>query len=71
MNDFKLPNIEEEKSVLKTIRIRYGLLNKIEELSESSNISVNRLLNECIEYALKNLQIDDIKSNKIDKETHK
>lgn len=60
MEEFNLPNIEEEKSTLKTIRIKISTLQKIEELSKKSNISVNRLLNECIEYALKNLKKEDL-----------
>lgn len=55
MKEFKLPNIEDEQSVLKTIRLKQYTLNKINELSKQTNISVNRLLNECIEYALNNL----------------
>ena len=46
MKKFKIPNIENEKTVLKTIRIKYSLIEKI---------------NECIEYALKNLNIRNIK----------
>ena len=53
MEKFKLPNINEEKSVLKTIRLKLTTLNKIEKISQKSNISVNRLINECIEFALK------------------
>ena len=60
MEEFNLPNIEDEKSTLKTIRIKISTLQKIEELSKKSNISVNRLLNECIEYALKNLKKEDL-----------
>lgn len=60
MEKFNLPNIEDEKSTLKTIRIKISTLQKIEELSKKSNISVNRLLNECIEYALKNLKKEDL-----------
>lgn len=55
MNKFNIPNIDNEKSVLKTIRIKLVTLNKIEELSKNSNISVNRLINECIDFALNNL----------------
>ena len=55
MKEFKIPNIDEEKSVLKTIRIRFKDLQKIESLSKKNNISVNRLINECIEFALENL----------------
>lgn len=55
MKNFNIPNIGDEKSILKTIRIKLVTLNKIEELSKKNNISVNRLINECIEYALNNL----------------
>ena len=54
MPKFKIPNIDE-KSVLKTIRIKSSTLQKIEELAQKNNISINRLLNECIEFALNNL----------------
>lgn len=55
MKDFKLPNIEEEKTVLKTVRIKCVTLDKIEELSKQHNLSINRIINECLEYALENL----------------
>lgn len=60
MKEFKLPDINEEKTVLKTIRLKFITLQKIEKLSKESNISVNRLLNECIEFALDNLQEEKI-----------
>ena len=60
MQEFCLPNLEAEKSTLKTIRIKLSTLKKIEELSKTTNISVNRLLNESIEYALKNLKKEDL-----------
>ena len=55
MKDFKLPKGDEEKSVLKTIRLKKNTLKKIEILSKKSNLSVNRIINECLEYALDNL----------------
>lgn len=55
MKNFELPNTEKEKSVLKTIRIKLSSLNKIEELSKESKISINRIINECIEFALENM----------------
>lgn len=64
MEKFHLPNIDHEKSVLKTIRIKLVTLNKIEELSKNNNISVNRLINECIEFALNNLPNDIIDEKK-------
>ena len=62
MNSFKIPNINDEKSVLKTIRLKYKTLERIEKLSQSNDISVNRLINECIEFAL-----DNLNNNNIDK----
>ena len=61
MKEFKLPNLDEEKSVLKTIRLKFLTLQRVEELSKKSNISVNRLINECIEFALNNLSDNDFK----------
>lgn len=61
MPSFQLPKIEEESSVLKTIRLKFITLKKIENLAKNSNISVNRLINECIEFALNNLNDKDIK----------
>ncbi len=59
MPKFKLPTAEE-KTVLKTIRLKLSTLQKVEELSISSNLSINRILNECIEFALLNLSTDDL-----------
>lgn len=58
MNDFKLPKSNDEKSVLKTIRLKSSTLKKIESLSRKSNLSVNRIINECLKYALNNLSDD-------------
>ena len=63
MKEFKLPNLNNEKSVLKTIRLKYKTLQKIEELSKQTNISVNILINECIEFAINNLNTNDIKQD--------
>ena len=64
MKEFKLQNLNEEKSVLKTIRLKYSTLERIEQLSKKTNISINRLINECIEFALNNLSNDDLKKDK-------
>lgn len=56
MEKFRIPKITEEHSILKTIRIKITLYQKIEQLAIANNISINRLLNECIEYALNNLE---------------
>lgn len=62
MKEFKLPNIEEEQTTLKTIRLKLSTLKKVDKLSKDTNISVNRLLNECIEYALNNIDKDSFKN---------
>lgn len=64
MEKFELPNIEEEQTVLKTIRMKLPTLKKIDKLSKDTNISVNRLINECIEFALKNITEKDLKNKK-------
>ena len=56
MKEFTIPNVEEEKSVLRTIRIKNTTLQEIEAVAKKYNVSVNRLINECISYALKNLK---------------
>ena len=63
MNSFKIPNINDEKSVLKTIRLKYKTLERIEELSQNNDISVNRLINECIEFALDILMSNNSDNN--------
>lgn len=64
MKEFNLPKVEDETSVLKTIRLKYATLKKIEALSKSTNPSINRIINECIEFALENLNKDDLKKKR-------
>lgn len=61
MKEFVLPNLNDERSMLKTIRMKNSTLQKLEELSSKNDISVNRLINECIEFALENLSENDTK----------
>ena len=58
MKKFKIPNADDEKTVLKTIRIRKSVLEEIEKLSVKHNVSINRLINESILFALENLEED-------------
>ena len=60
MKDFKLSKTNEEKSILKTIRIKMKTLEKIEKLSRETDLSINKIINECIEYALNNLVDEEI-----------
>uniref|UniRef100_UPI003FEFA08A YlcI/YnfO family protein n=1 Tax=Candidatus Onthocola sp. TaxID=3085646 RepID=UPI003FEFA08A len=58
MSKFIIPNIEEENTITKTIRIRRNIAKKLEELAIENNITFNRLVNECIDYALQNMEED-------------
>ena len=55
MHKFIIPNIEDENTITKTIRIRRSTANKLENLAINNNITFNRLVNECINYALQNM----------------
>jgi len=58
MHKFIIPNIEDENTITKTIRIRRRTANKLENLAINNNITFNRLVNECINYALQNMEED-------------
>lgn len=58
MKKFIIPNIEEENTITKTIRIKRNVANKLESLAVQNNITFNRLVNECIDFALENIEED-------------
>lgn len=58
MKKFIIPNIEEENTITKTIRIKRNVSNKLESLAVQNNITFNRLVNECIDFALENMEED-------------
>lgn len=58
MKKFIIPNIEEENTITKTIRIKRNTANKLENLAINNNITFNRLVNECIAFALQNMEED-------------
>ena len=64
MKEFKLPNMADEKTVLKTVRMKLSTIHQIEELAKNNNMSINRLINECIEFALDNLRTSSFKEDK-------
>ncbi len=43
-------------SINRTIRMKPEHFEKIMEISEKNNISFNKVVNQCIEYALENLE---------------
>lgn len=43
------------KSVNRTIRLKQETFNKLVEISENNGVSFNKIINECIEYALSHM----------------
>ena len=50
--------IEKEEYVNKTFRIEKKLIEKMEKICDEKNISLNKLVVKCINYALDNLEED-------------
>ena len=46
-------------SINRTIRIKPESFEKLMDLSEKNNISFNKVINQCIEFALNNLEEDE------------
>lgn len=56
MAKFKIDkNKVNAKTVNRSIRIKEETFNKLMELSERNEISFNKVVNECIEYALNHM----------------
>lgn len=64
MEKFKLPNLDNEKSILKTIRLKLSTFRELEKLSVKTNLSINRIINECILYSLKNISLNEFERKK-------
>lgn len=62
---FIIPKIEEEITITKTIRIKRNTADKLEKLAVNNYITFNRLVNECIDYALQNMEEDTNKKVQI------
>ena len=65
--------MDKEKSITKTIRIKYGLLERLEQIAKENNISKNKLITESLEFALKNIKFSNKKrrSNEKNKRENK
>lgn len=50
--------IEREEYVNKTFRINKKLVERMEKICDDKNISLNKLVVKCIEYALDNMEED-------------
>lgn len=48
-------DVEKISSINRTIRLKPEYFDKLTELSEKNDISFNKVVHQCIEYALKNL----------------
>lgn len=48
--------VEREEYVNKTFRIEKNLVDRMEEVCDKKNISLNKLVVKCIEYALDNME---------------
>lgn len=56
MNKFIISKKDEKiSSINRTIRIKPEIFERINDLSEATGVSFNKIINQCIEYALKNL----------------
>ena len=58
MSGIKIIEDEKKYSVTRTIRIKKELLNRLEEIAYKHDISTNKLIIKCIEYALDNMEED-------------
>lgn len=56
MSGIKIIEDEKKYSVTRTIRIKKELLNRLEEIAYKHDISTNKLIIKCIEYALDNME---------------
>ena len=59
MSGFRITEDEKEYSVTRTLRIKEELLNRLEEIAYKHDISTNKLIIKCIEYALDNMEEDN------------
>lgn len=59
-------NTEEEKisSVSRTIRMKAEVFDKINDLNLKTGVSFNKIVNQCIEYALANYEEEEEEEGK-------
>jgi len=68
---FKLKKDVYDKYVNKTFRLPVGIVERLEKLSGEYNLSVNKIVIQCIEYALNDMKPqndEDILEDKRDKD---
>lgn len=52
--------VRKYESANKTIRMPTGLIKRLETLAQQKDVSFNQLVIQCCEYALDNLEEDDL-----------
>jgi len=57
-------SVKNEETISKTFRMPLELIKKLEKLSDEKNISLSKLIIQCCEYALDNLENEKTKVNK-------
>jgi predicted HicB family RNase H-like nuclease len=50
--------VEKEEMVNKTFRLPTNLVEKLSTVAQNKKVSLNNLVRQCCEYALKNLETD-------------
>jgi len=59
MKPFQVDTKEHKISAInRTIRLKADTFDKINELSEKTGVSFNKIVNQCIEYALDSMEKD-------------
>ena len=56
-------SIEKEEFVNKTFKISIDLLNRLNKICDIKNISMNKLVIKCIEYAIENSDLEQIQKD--------
>ena len=57
MDKFVIVNDKMKRSsITRTIRVQYDVYDEIMELCDAHDLAFNRIVNQCLEYALKNLE---------------
>lgn len=57
MKPFQIDTTEHKlSSISRTIRLKAETFDKINELSEKTGVSFNKIINQCIEYALDSME---------------
>jgi len=60
MRPFKVDTNEQKiSSISRTIRLKAETFDKINELNLKTGVSFNKIINQCIEYALANMEEEE------------